>query len=220
VRGGRGHAEAGYVVEALQVQADRGDPVVVQQRLDDLRYAGPGGVADRQHVRQRQRAALHREVQRDVAALRDDGRAAVDPVSAVLVGPQRGAVEVVEDAVAVRPDQRHVTGGGEQAALQVHAVAADLGEAGGVTDRATGVATGERGDDLDGGLPPYPDEGRVGRRRERGGVGEARQALDRRAAWVHRPQLTGEADPPALPDDLGGHGPAEDRDVPGREEPA
>ena len=56
----------------------------------------------------------------------------------MLVGPQGRAVEIVERPVAVRPDDGHVAGGGNQGALQVCAVLA-LQETGRVADGAAGA---------------------------------------------------------------------------------
>ena len=56
---------------------------------------------------------LHGQVAGDVGRLRDDGDAALarrQPHAAMLVGPQQRAVGIVDQAVAVRPDDRHVAG--------------------------------------------------------------------------------------------------------------
>ena len=81
------------------------------------------------------------------------GDAALDALHAVLVGPEQGAVEHVDEAVAIGADDRHVAGGRDQRVLQVVAVgefADGLAEARGIADRAAGAARGELADDLDG----------------------------------------------------------------------
>ena len=40
--------------------------------------------------------------------------AGLQPLAAMLVGPQQRAVGIVDQAVAVRPDDRHVAGGRDQ----------------------------------------------------------------------------------------------------------
>ena len=71
----------------------------------------------------------------------------------MLVGPQQRAVGIVDQAVAVRPDDRHVAGSLDQLALQplaVGIVVAGLAEAGGKADGRTSfdlvfdVRVGER----------------------------------------------------------------------------
>ena len=111
-QGLQGHgAERGHVIQAFNVQADGADARVCEQRLHDSLHAVTGLVAHGDQVGQRQPAPLHGQVQADVAALRHDGHAALHPLPAVLVRPQRHAVQVVQHAVAVGPDQRHVPGG-------------------------------------------------------------------------------------------------------------
>ena len=92
------------------------------------------------------------------------GDAAFDALHAVLVRPEQGAVERVDEAVAIRADDRHVAGGLDQRLLQVGAIgkfADRLAEAGGVADRAAGAARGELADDLDGQRPVDADEGGI-----------------------------------------------------------
>ena len=138
--------EAGDAVEAFDVQAERRDAVVLDQPERHFRQAGLRLVAGRHQEGDRQAALLHGEVAGDVGRLRDDADAARvrrEPHAAMLVGPQQRAVGIVDQAVAVRPDDRHVAGSLDQLALQplaVGIVAARFEEAGGIADRAAGAA--------------------------------------------------------------------------------
>ena len=62
--------------------------------------------------------------------------------AAMLVRPEQRAVEIVDEAVAIRPEDRHVAGRLEQRVLQLRPVRR-LPETGGVADRAAGAARGE-----------------------------------------------------------------------------
>ena len=138
--------EAGDAVEALDVQAERRDALVLDQAQRHFRQAGLRLVAGRHQEGDRQAALLHGEVAGDVGRLRDDADAARtgrQPHAAMLVGPQQRAVGIVDQAVAVRADDRHVAGGVDQLALQPFAVGivvAGLEEAGGIADRPAGAA--------------------------------------------------------------------------------
>ncbi len=141
----QGHgAERGHVVQAFDVQADGADARVCEQRLHDGLHAVTGLVAHGNQIGQRQAAPLHGQVQADVAALGDDGHPALHPLPAVLVRPQRHAVQVIQHAVAVGPHQRHVTRRSYQFLLEGHACAAHFGKAGGVANRPARAARSQR----------------------------------------------------------------------------
>ena len=79
----------------------------------------------------------------------------VDPHRAVLVGPERCAVEQVDETVAVGTDEGHVAGGIEKRGLQGRAVAGfglGLAKAGGEADGTAGAAGAEGPHRLDGGM--------------------------------------------------------------------
>ena len=135
---GRG-IERGDVVDRLDVQADRGDARVVDQGGDAVRQADLGLIAERHQMADRQAAPLHGEVEADIAGLGQDGDAALAAPAAMLVEPEQGAVEIVDDAVAVGAEDRHVARGLDQRRLQLHAAAADSRKPGGVADRAAGA---------------------------------------------------------------------------------
>ena len=64
----------------------------------------PGLVADRQHERDRQRAVGHRHVDGEVARLHHEADALLDARQRDRHRPQAGAVDPVDQAVAVRPE--------------------------------------------------------------------------------------------------------------------
>ena len=129
---------------------------------------------------------MHGEVLGDVAALGDHRDARGDARTAVLLGPERSPVQIVDESQAVRSHECHVPGGRHQLALERRAVLAVLGEPGRVADDAAHTEPGQIGDDLDGRLAGDGDEGRVGNARELRQVGEARQPADRVPGGVDR----------------------------------
>ena len=135
--------ERGRVGQRLQVQADGRDPLLTGEELDGVVQVELEAVAERDHVGDGQAAALHREVEADVGRGGDDGDASLDAPAALLVGPEHGPADVVEQAVAVGPDQDHVAAGVEELPRELGALLAGLGEAGGVRDGAARVQRGE-----------------------------------------------------------------------------
>ena len=74
--------EAGDGIEALDMQAERGDALILDQPERHFRQAGLRLVACRHQEGERQAARLHGEVAGDVGGLRDDGDAALALASA------------------------------------------------------------------------------------------------------------------------------------------
>jgi hypothetical protein len=199
------------VVQPFDMQPDRTDPVVLQQGIDDGLDAGTGLVAYCHQLGQRQVAPLHREVERDVAALRDDGHTAAHPFAAMLIRPQGHTVEVVQHAITVGPDQWHGTGRCHQAALQRYTGATDLGKSRGVADHATGATRSELGDDVDGTVAGHCDEAGIGRLGQGRHVAVTRVALNLSVARMHRPDSAIKTERAALAHHLGGGTAAEHR---------
>ena len=107
------------IAKAFDMQTKGCDAWVIQQTTADLRDADLGLVACSNGIGNRQAARLHGQVDRDVRALGDDGHTALDTASALLVGPQQSAIQIVDKAIAVRAQNRHVACGGEQLILQI-----------------------------------------------------------------------------------------------------
>ena len=113
--------------------------------------------------------------------------------AAMLVGPQKGTVGIVDQPVAVRPDDRHVTGRLDQLALQSGAVlfvTPRLQEAGRKADRPAGALFAKLTDDVDGEAAVDADEDGIGR------GGEFRRFVGLRPSTVSLPgtgQIAGKA---------------------------
>ena len=122
------------------MKADGADPFVRDQGFDEVCRSDIGAIAHRDDIADGEAARLHGEIEREVAALADDGNAfsAVDGETAMLVGPQRNTVEQVEHAVAIGTDERDALGGLQQGGLPGLSFRAGFGEIGGVADRAAG----------------------------------------------------------------------------------
>ncbi|MNT62554.1 hypothetical protein D3C72_2002820 [compost metagenome] len=91
-------------VEAFDMQADGGDARVFEHGAGDVGQACLRLVAGGHDIGERQAARLHRDVAGDVGGLRQDGDALFDALHSMLVRPEQGAVEHVDEAVAIRPD--------------------------------------------------------------------------------------------------------------------
>ena len=188
------------------MQAEGGDAVVFQQGGADLGQAKLGLVAGGGDIGQRQAARLHGDVDRHVGALGEHGHATFDSGAAMLVGPEQGTVEVVDEAVAVGPDDRHLAGRVEQLRLKVAAVAGfglRLAEAAGETDRAAGAALAQVADGVDGEVAVDADESGVGRPGQIFEPSEGGDTADFGALGVDGPDRPGEAHLAALLDDAG-----------------
>ena len=96
-------------VESFHVQADRTHALVIQEGSRQFGDAELRLVADRDDVGDGKSAPLHGDADGDVGGLRDDGDASFRPRPSptMLVRPQRHAVEVVDEAIAVGTDDGH-----------------------------------------------------------------------------------------------------------------
>ena len=142
-------------VEAFDMQADGGDARVFERGDGQFGQARLRLVSRRHDIGKRQAAHLHGDIAGNVGGLGENGDAAFDTLHAMLVGPEQGAVERVDEAVAIGADDRHVTGGCNQRILQVVAIcqfADGLAEPGGIADGAACTSGGQIADDLDGEL--------------------------------------------------------------------
>ena len=137
----------------------------------------------------------------------DQRHAAFDRHSAVLVGPERGPVEIVQHPVAIGPEDRHVAGRRQQRLLL-----------GGYRRRSPAAPRESPRRNRPRRPPHAPTAARQPRSwasrltPTKGGVGGAGQVVDvgigrqpghRFAAGMYRPDLAGKADLAALLDDVG-----------------
>ncbi|MNP38530.1 hypothetical protein D3C76_1320460 [compost metagenome] len=102
-------------------------------------------------------------------------------------------MQVVEQAVAVRPEQGHVAGGLQQALLQRLAFLAGFGEAGGVADGAARAFFGEFGDGIEGQFTVGGDEHGVRAARQIGHRTYAGHAFQFVMLRIDQPHLAFEA---------------------------
>ncbi|MNP07103.1 hypothetical protein D3C76_991150 [compost metagenome] len=139
----RGAGESRDVLQAFQMQADGGDARLVEQHVHQFGHPQLRLVADRGHVGHRQRAVAHGQVVGEVAALGQHRHALLHRFAAMGHRPQRAAVQVVEQAVAVGAEQGHVARGFKQLLLQGLAFGAGFGETRGIADSAAGADGGQ-----------------------------------------------------------------------------
>ncbi len=153
--------EGRRVGQRLQVQADGRDPLLPGEQLDGLVQVELETVAERDHVGDRQATTLHGEVEADVGRGGDDGHASLHALAALLVRPEHGPAHVVQQAVAVRPDEDHVAARLQQLLREFGALLTGLREAGGVRDGAAGVQRRQSPHDIDGEVAVDADVGRI-----------------------------------------------------------
>ena len=102
----------------------------------------------------------------------------------MLVGPQHRAVKIVQNAIAVRSQQRHVTRRRDKRLLQL--VIACLGKSGGKADSAATSHARQFSGDINGGVAVDSQKGRVGGGRkiiETSQAGNAANLIARRMDW-------------------------------------
>ena len=131
----------------------------------------------------------------------------------MLIGPEQRAVQPIDEAVAVRPDDRHVAGGLDQGLLQFVAVCKlrhCLAKARSIADGAAGAAFGKLAHDLDRQHSVYADESGVRRTRKLSDRAVATPASDLVQFRMHRPDVAGETHQVALLDHPAGFLAAED----------
>ena len=207
--------EPPHRIEPFDVQPERAHPVVVEQGARDAREPELRLIAGGRDVGDGQPAPLHGHADREVRRLAHDGDAALvrfEPPPAVLIRPQRNAVEEIEEAVAVRAENRHLAGRLDQGLLQGRAVVR-FTKARGVADRAAGAGPRQRRDRLHRRVPVDADERGIGRPRQVGHGPEHRTPGDAVPLRVHRPERAVEAHPIALLGDPGRGQPADDGDA-------
>lgn len=161
------NSQADHRIEAFDVQTERGDAIVLDQAE---RYFGKSclRLVARGHQKcDRQASLLHRHAESDGGRLCDDGDATAalaQPDIAVLVGPQKRAVSIVDQTIAVRADNRHLGGGGDELDLQPLAVLVigfGFAEAGSIPGGAAGAAFCQRLDHINGEVAADTDPGSV-----------------------------------------------------------
>jgi len=145
-----GCLEGPRVGHRLHIESERRDPILSSQGVDCILEVELQHVPQRHHVRNRKTTPLHGEVETHVRRHGDDGNAFVDASAALLVGPERRPVEVVDESVAIWPDQGHIPGGLQKLRLELRTLLARLDEAGRVADCAARIPRSEIPDDVDG----------------------------------------------------------------------
>ncbi len=135
------------------------------------------------------------------AALRDDpDRPLGDDRPGRLGGPDRHAVGVVDEAQAVRAEQRHALGPRrrQQRVLPTDSLRARLGEAGGQQHRAADAGGVQVGEGLGDRMLGDHHQGGVHRLADGGAGGGRRQPVHPAALPVHHMHAAGELEPPEI----------------------
>ena len=161
---GGGGGQGRGVFQGLQHHAHGANARLVQQGVQQGGDPQAGAVPQGDHHGQGQGAPIHGQGEGDVAALRQDGDAALDAGAPVLIRPQRRALQVVDKPVAIRAEQRHGSSRLHQGLLQSLSLRARLAEAGGVTHHPAGAPGRQCAGHLHGELPAHAYEGGVRRR--------------------------------------------------------
>ena len=193
-RAGRNRAQEGRVAHAFEVDPDRVDLGIVEVRVDDVLDSEHRLVAHAHHRHDGHLALLEDQHLGERAALAHDGDSGAVAARHAIARPHVEAEPVVQHAVAVGPDDRHVPGGLHQAGLQSLALRALLREPGRVAHRAPRPALRELGQDIDAALRRHRDIGAVRPLRQLAHGGEHRVPVHLRTARMHVPHLAPEAE--------------------------
>ncbi len=122
----------------------------------------------------------------------------------MFVRPQQRSVAIVDQAVTIRTEDRHVAGGRDQFVLQstgIDVARIGFAKAGGEADRPARSKLGEFADDADCSPAIDADECRVRRSRQIGNRAKSRQFLYSVLVGVHRPDPARISHPPRLAND-------------------
>jgi hypothetical protein len=195
----RRRAELGRVLQSLDVQPDGAHFGPVAENLDEILQPHHRLVARRDHIGEGNGALAHGQIGGQHAALGDDGGTVARAGPAVREGPEGRPVDIVDHAVTVRPDQRHLAGRLDQRRFGSRALGAGFPEAGGVADHAAGTQAAQAGDAVDGGRPGYGYEHRIGRLGQVLDLCETSMPGDLPPLRIDRPQGAGETDAGAFP---------------------
>src|SRR6266404_2959816 len=96
------------ILDALDVEPKGRDALILRQQLDHVLDGEPRLIAHRQGVTDRDRPGIEQQTERDRAALADERDTALGPAAYDLIRPQRRALEEVDEAVAVRAEERQL----------------------------------------------------------------------------------------------------------------
>ena len=107
----RGALEGLNILQPLDVQPDGAHLRPVRQSIDEILEPEQRLVSSRNHEGEGSTTLAHGEVGGQHAALGDDRRAISRTRAAMGEGPQRDLVHIVDDAVAIGPDECEITGG-------------------------------------------------------------------------------------------------------------
>ena len=186
------------VPDALNMDADGADLGKVGKRVDEILDAQHRLIANREHIAERQAALRHRQIGGQHAALGDDGGTA--PVKPATMGewPERHAVDIIDQAIAVRADDRHVASRLDQRRFHRRAIAANLGKAGGVDNGTACPHRTQPGKAVDRLVTGYGNEHGIRRFGQIINRFETGKTTDRLALRVDWPEWTVIADAPAL----------------------
>ena len=120
------------VAEPFDVQADGCNARILQQGPRDGGERGLCHVSTGYRVSNRQGPLLHRQVDRNVGALGENGHAPIHAFASVLIWPEQSAIQSIDEPIAIRAKDRHVACGCNQPGLKIAATgifARSLGKA-------------------------------------------------------------------------------------------
>ena len=186
------------ISDALNMDADGADLGKVGKRVDEILDVQHRLIANREHIAERQATLRHRQIGGQHAALGDDSGTA--PVKPATMGewPERHAVDIIDQAIAVRADYRHVASRLDQRRFHRRAIAANLGKAGGVDNGTACPHRTQPGKAVDRLVTGYGNEHGIRRFGQIINRFETGKTTDRLALRVDWPEWTVIADTPAL----------------------
>ena len=161
--GGEG-LNGAQIAKSFNMKAQTADARILQQGLAEIRHPGLRLIAGSDHISQRQATGLHGQIERDVGALGDDGHTRLHRFAAMLIRPEKNAVQVIDKAVTIGSEDWHFISRFAQGVLQIRAsliLRCGFFEPRGKADRTPCPARSQSAHDLDRGIAVDAYERRV-----------------------------------------------------------
>ena len=105
----------------------------------------------------------------------------------MLIRPERGTIEIIEEAVTIRPEERHISRSGNKIFLKDNAFSANFGKAGRVANSSTRAHRCQLSNRINGQIARYGNEGGVGNAGKIGNRREGRTSGNFGTLRIDRP---------------------------------
>ncbi len=122
----------------------------------------------------------------------------------MLIRPKGHSIEIIQQPIAVRPDDWHISGGLSQSILQIMAFRVHFSKSGGIADSAASAAFSQLFNDGDGLMPVNRNKTRIRCRGQGGDCSIGLFTADLVPGWMYRPDIAIKTEGPAVVNDRDG----------------